>query len=938
MELYIWLMIAIGSVTLAALAIAIYVLVRPENSPAAAFSAVQAVSSATVVKKPLAVRMCRGECPRCSDVSQARFVKGNDLSVLLSSGSIYVNANPIVDQSKWQMGTMNRDVQFTALSYSSHHKLFIATVNNLDQYKNLCTSPVGLNWTTLDVQLAAPVTGMDCHDDRVVVTVQRRETYSVVYTSTDMLKWTESITSISSELRNVRHVPFLDKWIAIGDSGFVLTGTLNVGVFSWQVHQIESQNPLFSIDASVDNIVIGGNNLIATSPDGINWTTKTPQYAQGNYQHVTFVGSTILASYNSGYVRSSDNGLSWDNYGANPITVCAYDATSKIYLMAGTYCILAGADTSLTRRFGTGASSDVNNVIWSCALALPTGKYLLGGGQIALSLNFGVDWTWLVATLTHHLRASAYDPVTGYGYMVGDNGRVFVHHDDRSFHDFVLTGGRTMTDIIIMPENVSPRFIMLTGSTTILLCDTLEIGTEPTVIQLPYSLTSVTYNGTDRWVGVGDNGSIAYSNDAHTWKRLDRDSFKPTYYTKVVWTGSRYLAQSDNEPGFIHSSKKGDVWTFCATTPVGSTGSLYAQMIGVGANQSAIFGCQNSIVYRFNAHNQWIRLNASVPNQALHVALDQETILQVANDGLHLSTDLGVSTTSLRQTGKHRALAFNDTNTLAMTMDDINGSVYTSTDGYTFSMVCDHTLPTVRRLVHWKEQQWLACTSYQLMYSRNDGVEWKTLHSSEQPYQDDSGDTGELLCVRDDVILWVCAHLLHSSIDRGVTWTKSTWGSRILSVTPIGKSWILNTRDNHVYQSVDGDTWTVGPSLTGAFSYTMAEDPSGSGVLAVSLSWGINPHCMRLGTNVGDTWTDAGILNISAGYNGNGITRSGSHYVMRTFDSSVSSCWYVSSDGINWSMWSGGGNYSSSVINNIVSFKEGWLVSVGTSGRIHYAV
>lgn len=180
------------------------------------------------------------------------------------------------------------------------------------------TSPDGITWTSR--------TSATDNDWRSVtwgngefVAVADSGTGNRVMTSPDGITWTSRTSAADQAWKSVTWGG--DKFVAVASNsdGYVMTSSNGI---AWSLQTIEAGSGWFSVTwggltgekkfVAVAVSASGGKGRVATSPDGVTWTTHTGLNAQ--WTSVAWggtVGQEIFVAVANGKVMTSSNGVDW---------------------------------------------------------------------------------------------------------------------------------------------------------------------------------------------------------------------------------------------------------------------------------------------------------------------------------------------------------------------------------------------------------------------------------------------------------------------------------------------------------------------------------------------------------------------------------------------------------------------------------------------------
>jgi len=146
-----------------------------------------------------------------------------------------------------------------------------------------------------------------------------------ILTSPDAQAWTAQASPENESLRRVAYLN--DLYVAVGDAGAIVTSTNGT---QWFARSITLPGPGTLEGIAYGNgvfIAVGGytdpdgfaGSVIITSPDGVTWTTQTPNFSK-KLRNISFANGQFIGVGNDGLVAHSDDGLSWrQQLIANPL-------------------------------------------------------------------------------------------------------------------------------------------------------------------------------------------------------------------------------------------------------------------------------------------------------------------------------------------------------------------------------------------------------------------------------------------------------------------------------------------------------------------------------------------------------------------------------------------------------------------------------------------
>jgi hypothetical protein len=139
----------------------------------------------------------------------------------------------------------------------------------------------------------------------------------------------------------------------------------------------------------------------------------------------------------------------------------------------------------------------------------------------------------------------------------------------------------------------------------------------------------------DRWVAVGDDGTILISDDSIAWRQVSSGTTLSLY--AVAWGAGRFVAAGGN--GIILSSSDGAVWTVSSPGDGLSLHDLaYGEgsYIAVGANGAILTAGEDMVWKRRNSGTSLDLFGVAYGNQSFVVVGDRGAILQSVSTRLPL--------------------------------------------------------------------------------------------------------------------------------------------------------------------------------------------------------------------------------------------------------------------------------------------------------------
>jgi hypothetical protein len=286
-----------------------------------------------------------------------------------------------------------------------------------------------------------------------------------------------------------------------------------------QIGGITLSNSALRIDPNDGFLVAGGEGgaTIATSPDGITWTSRTSPFSSYAWGFAWNGSLWVAVGRSAQGIATSPDGITWTTRTSaftNNVYAAAWNGSLWVVAGSGTATIVTSPDgitwTTQTSPFTDSAYT----VAWNGSLWVAGGALAGGTSTIATSPD-GITWT------------SRTSPFTSSTLAVAWNGSLWV------------AGGRGTTRIATSPDGI-----------------TWTSRTSP----FTTAVFDVAWNGS-LWVAVGEGGErIATSPDGITWTGQIGAGTAGSQCLGVAWNGSLWIVGT-NGTNKIVTSPDGITWT-----------------------------------------------------------------------------------------------------------------------------------------------------------------------------------------------------------------------------------------------------------------------------------------------------------------------------------------------------------------------------------------
>lgn len=259
----------------------------------------------------------------------------------------------------------------------------------------------------------------------------------------------------------------------------------------------------------------GTGNGVATSPDGVTWTTRTPA-SNNAWNSITWSRELGLfcAVATDGAIMTSPNGTTWTS---RTVPVAGQSLTSITWSRElGLFCVVASSGTGnrvvtssdgVTWTSRTSAADNTwNSVCWASELNLFVAVSSSGTGNRVMTSSDGVVWTTRSSATDNDWQSVTWAPELALFVAVSNTGssnRVMTSLTGIGTWTTQTTPNDNYTSIIWSPE---VGLFVATSTTTNII--TSRTGTSWTTRSVPIAGNSVTWSGAQGvFVTVGSSGA-----------------------------------------------------------------------------------------------------------------------------------------------------------------------------------------------------------------------------------------------------------------------------------------------------------------------------------------------------------------------------------------------------------------------------------------------
>jgi hypothetical protein len=537
---------------------------------------------------------------------------GNGLFVAVSNTGTYrVMTSP--DGINWTIRASAADTSsWSEVTYGNG--IFVAvtcgissTSCNSTSGNRVMTSPDGINWTS---QVSAAETNRwnsVTYGNGLFVAVSSDGTNRVM-TSPNGITWTSRSAAAANSWESVTYGNGL--FVAVSSDGTNRVMTSPNGI-TWTARTAAASNLWSSVTYGNGLFVAvsqsGTNNRVMTSPDGITWTSRD-SIANSSWQSVTFgnntfvaVGSSVVSS--SGFTAKTElatnniyqGGTSFmgglragttstsviadiffqGRAGVNPFAVASSTGTQLLTLDQRGYLGLGSSTPSelLTVAGDTylGGSLSVSGAFKDSSNASGTAGYVLqttgSGTQWVATSSLGLPSTFLGLTDTPSSYTANRILFTNSGANAVTDSASFVFTGTNLGLGSTTPSARLTVQGAAGTANIA-TFASSTGATRLALLangdlelpgQLISAGIEWDTSTADYFGDSAITYGNGRFVSVGYDGGVSYSDDGVNWATT---TITDEWMTGVTYGNGLFVAVGDcfNSGNCIATSVDGETW------------------------------------------------------------------------------------------------------------------------------------------------------------------------------------------------------------------------------------------------------------------------------------------------------------------------------------------------------------------------------------------
>jgi hypothetical protein len=287
-------------------------------------------------------------------------------------------------------------------------------------------------------------------------------------------------------------------------------------------------------------VAVGQAGMIETSPDGSEWTLRSPLGATKSLSKIATNGS-LLVAVGDGVVLTSTDSSKWTTQS----TPADFKVKSVAWIGSGFVAvggngrIFTSPDAKTWTSQESGIKHPLYDVAWTGAIAVAVGGYQSYGADSTMVLTSSDGKEWHRESLPEELLDLHSVTWTGSQLVaVGDNGSVARSPDG---HHWTKVHGKAYDPMLYSVAWSGKTYVAVgvagvSGKKAGLVSTDGEIWNEaniPTIV----NLRAVAWCG-DQFIAVGERGIVCASSDGVNWESM----YSAQDMRSILWTGTRIVS------------------------------------------------------------------------------------------------------------------------------------------------------------------------------------------------------------------------------------------------------------------------------------------------------------------------------------------------------------------------------------------------------------
>lgn len=281
--------------------------------------------------------------------------------------------------------------------------------------------------------------GITCFEEKRMLPVKNKISMSNT--------WTSVVSGVSVQLNDVCFSEDKKIFVAVGNSGTILTSPDGVNWTSRTSGISEGLNRICYAKSPGLFVAVGNNGVILSSSDGINWISRTSGISS-TLKGICYSEKRHLFVAVSSAILTSPDGITWTNRGyASSIKydVCYSDKLDLFVTLGTSGVLLTSSDGTTWASGNTGITTQIDRLIYSEEKELFVG---VGTSGTVITSTDGLNWVSRKIG-TYELFSVAYSTLTNYFVAVGDRG-IYTSPDGFSWQKISTVTSRGVSSSLVL--------------------------------------------------------------------------------------------------------------------------------------------------------------------------------------------------------------------------------------------------------------------------------------------------------------------------------------------------------------------------------------------------------------------------------------------------------------------------------------------------------
>lgn len=467
-----------------------------------------------------------------------------------TNGDVYIS----YDCVKWSPYKTGMGSHLCSIIYGG--KLIVAVGDN----GGIATSSDGIKWNCQKVQIKFEATdylGGSEEPDLLAVAYGNRQyvavgKYGLIYSSSDGIAWqwreSQSKNGNSINENDINAIVYTDSmFFAVDNKGFVVS---SIDGIEWAYHATPTSQSLHSIMFS-DKLIAVGDGCIISSSNGVDWTI--PNYKIGGSSIAYGRGVYIICG---NATLTSDDGLNWITRQSDVLSKYKLCFGNDNFIAIGNEgSLFSSTDSKLwSSHYVSGGLSAINDIVFA-----NNQFYAFGDKGKTLTSTNGINWEDELVDFEANFQNVAFGnnmflALNEYDILYQSNDGV-EWTQNKSINDGVFNVWELYS--IVFHDNMFAIGARrnITNLDQVALIITSQDGQkwvfhESTILD---EFHSIVY-GKNKYVAIGDNGSVLISQDGTQWNKLKTNISENL--SSLIYCNGQYLVSGDNGAIYVSYEDK----------------------------------------------------------------------------------------------------------------------------------------------------------------------------------------------------------------------------------------------------------------------------------------------------------------------------------------------------------------------------------------------